>query len=137
MRGLLFKRDNGWEVVNKEADLKLPLHPSEVANYDWMYQSYTPEEYNREPSDIPFTIVEECTNYDNSHFGKDCSCKTGFVQYAKINYEIEEAPKKRKISEQDIERAAENYYRSPVGNADKFDAFIAGVKWYIEQTKKD
>ena len=33
---------------------------------------------------VEFDLIEECGNYDGKHFGKDCSCKEGFIKYAKL-----------------------------------------------------
>jgi len=63
MKGKLFKTEKGWEVrYVRSAEfvtprvLTVPLHPDDVKTYDWLYQAYTAEEFNREPTDIDFTV---------------------------------------------------------------------------------
>jgi len=63
MKGKLFKTEKGWEVTHVTPDefvspevLTVPLHPEDSKTYDWLYQSYTVEEFNKEPTDVDFTF---------------------------------------------------------------------------------
>jgi hypothetical protein len=96
MKGFLEKGEGGWfvcYVALSKHDVgtiikELPLHPDnikEIKEIKELSESFDNLEArifaNR---GVDFTIVEECFNYDGKHFGKDCGCKEGFVQYAKI-----------------------------------------------------
>ena len=92
MKGTLHKTESGWiviydEVLGKNIVKKnqnaLPLHPDDVKqivedskifdNIEARIAAYP---------DVLFYILEECPHFD--HFGKDCSCKSGFIKYAKL-----------------------------------------------------
>lgn len=76
MKGKLSKTKEGWFMkhgqpvnlkildvvyVHNNYNEKLPLHPSDIKTYDWLYQAYTPEEFENISDDTLylFTKVEE------------------------------------------------------------------------------
>ena len=86
MKGFLDKRENGWflsYVALSDSEVgtvikELPLLPDDIAELDEL------ESRIFENPRVDFVIVEECSNYSGEHFGRDCSCREGFVQYAKL-----------------------------------------------------
>lgn len=70
---------------HNEILMSLPLHPDDLKQIeeDSMMFDDIKSRILCYP-DVDFTIIEECPHYDGKHFGKDCSCKTGFIQYAKL-----------------------------------------------------
>jgi hypothetical protein len=93
MKGFLDKREHGWFLSyvalsnNDDGTIikELPLHPDglqEIIDLSQKFDNLEARIYANPRVD--FTIVEECFNYDGKHFGKDCGCKEGFVQYAKL-----------------------------------------------------
>ena len=93
MKGFLDKRENEWFLMyvtlsNNDFGTiikELPLHPDSLKEMIDLSQSFDNlDEKIFEKPRVEFTIIEECSNYDGKHFGKDCGCKEGFVQYAKI-----------------------------------------------------
>lgn len=93
MKGFLDKRENEWFLMyvtlsNNDFGTiikELPLHPDSLKEMIDLSESFDNlDEKIFEKPRVEFTIIEECSNYDGKHFGKDCGCKEGFVQYAKI-----------------------------------------------------
>lgn len=93
MKGFLEKGEYGWFLIyvtlsNDDVGTiikELPLHPDSLQEIRELSQSFDNLEARIfEKPRVEFTIIEECSNYDGKHFGKDCGCKEGFVQYAKI-----------------------------------------------------
>jgi hypothetical protein len=93
MKGFLDKRENEWFLMYVTLSTndfgtiikELPLHPDSLKEMIDLSQSFDNlDEKIFEKPRVEFTIIEECSNYDGKHFGKDCGCKEGFVQYAKI-----------------------------------------------------
>ena len=93
MKGFLDKRENGWFLMYVTLSTndfgtiikELPLHPDSLKEMIDLSESFDNlDERVFEKPRVEFTIIEECSNYDGKHFGKDCGCKEGFVQYAKI-----------------------------------------------------
>ncbi len=93
MKGFLDKRENRWflsyvALSNRDDGTiikELPLHPDSLQEMIDLSQRFDNLEARIYANPrVDFTIVEECSNYDGKHFGKDCGCKEGFVQYAKI-----------------------------------------------------
>ena len=88
MKGFIDKGEGGWFVAyvalsDSEVGTvirELPLHPDslKIISIDNLEARIFAD------PKVDFAIVEECSNYDGKHFGKDCSCKEGFVQYAKL-----------------------------------------------------
>ena len=80
MRGILQKTSNEWFVKHNEKaynyvwETKFQLHPD-----DALYSLDADE-----GTEVEFKITEECPHYNGSHTGKDCSCKEGFIKYAKL-----------------------------------------------------
>jgi hypothetical protein len=94
MKGFLNKVENGWFVAYVELSnhdvgtiiKELPLHPYTLQEIIELSERIDDLEARIfENPRVDFTIVEECYNYNGTHFGIDCGCKEGFVQYAKIN----------------------------------------------------
>ncbi len=65
--------------------MSLPLHPDDIKQIEEDSKIFDnivsrilcyPE--------VEFNILEECPHYNGKHFNKDCSCKTGLLQYAKL-----------------------------------------------------
>ena len=73
MTGKLIKKSEGWYVVKDW--LEYPLHPEDSS------------ENLSDGKEIEFYTVLECPHYNGSHMGKDCSCKSGLIDYAKIKSE--------------------------------------------------
>ena len=93
MKGFLDKRENEWFLMyvtlsNNDFGTiikELPLHTDSLKEMIDLSESFDNlDERIFEKPRVEFTIIEECSNYDGKHFGKDCGCKEGFVQYAKI-----------------------------------------------------
>jgi hypothetical protein len=93
MKGFLDKRENEWFLMYVTLSTndfgtiikELPLHPDSLKEMIDLSESFDNlDEKIFEKPRVEFTIIEECSNYDGKHFGKDCGCKEGFVQYAKI-----------------------------------------------------
>lgn len=93
MKGFLDKRENEWFLIYVTLSTndfgtiikELPLHPDSLKEMIDLSQSFDNlDERIFEKPRVEFTIIEECSNYNGKHFGKDCGCKEGFVQYAKI-----------------------------------------------------
>ena len=94
MKGFLNKVEKGWVVAYVEVSnpddgtiiKELPLHPYDLQEIIELSERIDDLEARiLKNHRVDFTIVEECSNYNGTHFGRDCSCKEGFVQYAKIN----------------------------------------------------
>ena len=99
MKGKLIKTDNGWFIEFKESqgrehggweiiiDRKLPLYPDDVSTYDFCYQSYTPEEFNRGENIYDFEIVKKEEEFLATPESVEWGVRT--VEYAKmLVYEI-------------------------------------------------
>ena len=91
MRGFIDKGEGGWFVcyVALSNDVgtiikELPLHPDNLKEIKELSEIGNLEVRIFANPKVDFTIVEECSNYNGTHFGRDCGCKEGFVQYAKI-----------------------------------------------------
>ena len=93
MKGFLDKRENEWFLMyvtlsNNDVGTiikELPLHPDSLKEMIDLSERFDNlDERIFEKPRVEFTIIEECSNYDGKHFGKDCGCKEGFVQYAKL-----------------------------------------------------
>jgi len=93
MKGFINKVENGWVVAyvalsNPDVGTiikELPLHPKSIQEFKELSERIDDLEARiLENPRVDFTIVEECYNYNGTHFGIDCGCKEGFVQYAKI-----------------------------------------------------
>jgi hypothetical protein len=93
MRGFIDKREKGWFVKyvalsNHDVGTiikELPLHPytlQEIIELSERFDNLEARIFEN-PS-VDFTIIEECFNYNGTHFCRECGCKEGFVQYAKI-----------------------------------------------------
>jgi hypothetical protein len=72
-------------IEYNEILLTLPLHPDDIKQIEEDSKIFDnivsrilcyPE--------VEFNILEECPHYNGSHYKRDCSCKTGFIQYAKL-----------------------------------------------------
>jgi hypothetical protein len=94
MKGFIDKVENGWVVAyvalyNPDDGTiikELPLHPETIQEFKELSERFDNLEARiLENPRVDFTIIEECYNYNGTHFGRDCGCKEGFVQYAKIN----------------------------------------------------
>lgn len=92
MKGFIDKGEGGWFLayvalsdIEFGTVISLPLHPFDIKELNELEQRFDNLEARifADPK-VDFAIVEECSNYDGKHFGKDCSCKEGFVQYAKL-----------------------------------------------------
>lgn len=93
MRGFIDKGEGGWFVayvaLSNHDDgtiiKELPLHPETIQEIIELSERFDNLEARifANPR-VDFTIIEECSNYNGTHFGRDCGCKEGFVQYAKI-----------------------------------------------------
>lgn len=93
MKGFIDKGECGWFVAyvaisDSEVGTvirELPLHPDDVLEMREMSERFDNLEARifANPR-VDFTIAEECSNYDGKHFGRDCGCREGFVQYAKL-----------------------------------------------------
>ena len=93
MKGFIEKGEFGWFVcyvaLSNHDDgtiiKELPLHPETIQEFKELSERFDNLEARifENPS-VDFTIIEECFNYNGTHFGRDCGCKEGFVQYAKI-----------------------------------------------------
>ncbi len=93
MKGFIDKSENGWfiaYVAVSDGEVgtvirELPLHPDDVLEMRVMSERFGNLEARifADPG-VDFTIREECSNYGGKHFGRDCGCREGFVQYAKI-----------------------------------------------------
>jgi len=93
MKGFIDKGEKGWfvcYVALSKHDVgtiikELPIHPDNLKEIKELSERFDNLEArifaNR---GVDFTIIEECSNYNGTHFGRDCGCKEGFVQYAKI-----------------------------------------------------
>lgn len=55
------------------------LHPDNQNPYEGII-----DDSINEGKTVNFNVVEVCSNYNGEHFNKDCSCKTGFISYAKL-----------------------------------------------------
>ena len=93
MRGFIDKGEGGWfvcYVALSKHDVgtiikELPLHPDNIKEIKELSERFDNLEVRIfDNPKVDFTIVEECFNYNGTHFGRDCGCKEGFVQYAKI-----------------------------------------------------
>ena len=93
MKGFIDKGEGGWFVayvaLSNLADgtiiKELPLHPETIQEFKELSKSIDNLEVRIfDNPKVDFTIVEECFNYNGTHFGRDCGCKEGFVQYVKI-----------------------------------------------------
>jgi len=92
MNGTLHKVKDNWMVTYGSSltgfevwPINLPLHPDDVAAIQ--EQSLVFDNIESRIAAFPkveFDIVEECSRYSGKHLGKDCSCKSGFVNYAKL-----------------------------------------------------
>lgn len=94
MKGFIDKGEGGWFVCyvalsNPDVGTiikELPLHPKSIQEFKELSERIDDLEARIfENPRVDFTIIEECSNYNGTHFGRDCGCKEGFVQYAKIN----------------------------------------------------
>lgn len=93
MKGFIDKGDGGWflaYVAISDSEVgtvikELPLHPDDVQEIRDLSERFDNIEARifANPG-VEFSIVEECSNYDGKHFGRDCGCREGFVQYAKL-----------------------------------------------------
>lgn len=96
MKGKLTKKNDKWEVVfikqlancfsmNGYID-RLPLHPDDVKQIEEDSKRFDNIEARiAAQPDVTFFEVEECPHYSGKHFNKDCSCKTGFITYARLS----------------------------------------------------
>ena len=90
MTGTLHKSKDKWIVtygsdpsMSEVWPVQLPLHPDDVNSIKEQSLVFDNVESRiANFSSVEFIITEECPFYD--HFGKDCSCKSGFIQYAKL-----------------------------------------------------
>lgn len=95
MKGKIDLLDNNWIVKYihydfppleyMESEYILPLHPEDIKQIDEDSKVFDNiiARIKAYPN-VEFIIMEECPHYDGSHFGKDCSCKSGFIKYAKL-----------------------------------------------------
>jgi hypothetical protein len=95
MKGKMNYIDGSWfvnyiqrdssNVIQNEVLISLPLHPEDINQIEEDSKIFD-NIIGRILSypDVEFNIIEECPHYNGKHFNKDCSCKTGFIQYAKI-----------------------------------------------------
>lgn len=106
MKGTLLKNEKGEWIVeylefmsgyDKDSGSnelrELPLHPDEIVTNPPINGSIKHVLVTGEAIEVEFEIVEECPHYNEKHFGKDCSCKTGFLNYAKLISKREESSK--------------------------------------------
>lgn len=93
MKGFIDKGKGGWflsYVALSDSEVgtvirELPLHPDDIKELDELEQRFDNLEARIfENPGVEFLIMEECSNYDGKHFGKDCGCREGFVQYGKL-----------------------------------------------------
>lgn len=100
MKGKLHKTEKGWFVSFPEQSIIsvyngssitqgsvgiLPLHPDDVKQIEKDSQVFDNIEARIHAyPDVEFYNVEECPHYGGKHFGRDCSCKMGFIRYAKL-----------------------------------------------------
>ena len=93
MKGFIDKGEKGWfvcYVALSKHDVgtiikELPIHPDNLKEIKELSERFDNLEARIfENPRVDFTIIEECSNYNGTHFGRDCRCKEGFVQYAKI-----------------------------------------------------
>jgi len=94
MKGKLIKIKNNWFIEFKESqgrehggweiiiDRKLPLYPDDVSTYDFCYQSYTPEEFNRGENIYDFEIVKKEEEFLATPESVEWGVRT--VEYAKM-----------------------------------------------------
>ena len=93
MKGKLHKTEQGWVIskcvgdgVAEVWEEQIPLHPDDVKQINRDAQVFDNIEARiRAYPDVEFHEIEECPHYGGKHFGIDCSCKTGFIKYAKLN----------------------------------------------------
>ena len=92
MKGKLHKIEQGWMIsrcvgdgVAEVWEELLPLHPDDVKQIEKDSQVFDNIEARIHAyPDVEFYDIEECPHYGGKHFGRDCSCKTGFIRYAKL-----------------------------------------------------
>ena len=84
MEGKIIKTEDGW-VIEYGVDNTLPLYPFDVEQIKELSNVFDNIDA-RIAADplVEFNIIEVCMNYNGSHIGKDCSCKMGFKDYAKL-----------------------------------------------------
>ena len=81
MKGKLSKTKEGWFImhgqpvnlkildtvyVHNNYNEKIPLHPDDVKTYDWLYQAYSPEEFETANDDTLYlfkTVIENNVTY--------------------------------------------------------------------------
>lgn len=92
MNGLLYKVKDNWVVSYGSSltgfeiwPITLPLHPDDVAAIQEQSLVFDNVEariaaFNK----VEFDIIEVRANYQENHLKKDCSCKSDFVNYAKL-----------------------------------------------------
>jgi hypothetical protein len=71
MKGKLIRKDKEW-FVDAGRLVCFPVFPNDI-HYEMV-----------DGSNVDFEERLVCPNYYGSHIGKDCSCKSGFVTYAKL-----------------------------------------------------
>jgi len=92
MTGTLFKSKDKWIVIHgSDPDfsevwpIELPLHPEDVKSIQDQELIFDNIESRIAAfSKVEFNVVEECPHYSGDHIDKDCSCKSGFIKYAKL-----------------------------------------------------
>jgi hypothetical protein len=85
MKGTLHKLKQTWMVEHCETSgdsnwiTYIQLHPDDQNPYEGII-----DDSINEGKVVEFEIVEVCHNYEGEHINKDCSCKEGLTQYAKL-----------------------------------------------------
>lgn len=85
MKGTLCKLKQTWmvECLESSGDSNwityYQLHPDDQNPYEGIIDDSVNEGRVAE-----FDLIEVCHNYEGKHINKDCSCREGFVYYAKL-----------------------------------------------------
>jgi hypothetical protein len=94
MTGTLHKSKDKWLVIygsdpnmSEVWPIDLPLHPDDVKSIEDDALVFDNVEsrifaFRR----VEFDIIEECPHYSGKHMSTDCSCKSGFIKYAKLKH---------------------------------------------------
>ena len=84
MKGTLHKSKDKWLVIYGSDPngvevwpIELPLHPDDIKSVEDRISIFPRVEFN---------IIEECPHHNNKHISNDCSCKSGFIKYAKLKH---------------------------------------------------
>ena len=124
-----------------------PLHPDNVTTYNWLYQSYTSEEYNRDPTEVEFEIVDLHHTLGNTHYRnkvaklidlpeKDIETLVeGINNPPQPNEELKKATEiYREISDEEIKKGIKREWN--YSSAEQRSWMRMGAEWYREQLKQ-